>query len=380
MKHKVFICFIIAFISFTCTKKTPSGNDDTNNHEHPWPMYQHDAQHTGRSGYKGPELNEIKWKLEMGAFYSTPVIDKDGILYLGSSQGGFYAVNSNGSIKWEFPTSQSINSTAALDQQGNVYFACADKYFYSLDSDGELRWKYLTNKQMDRINPTIGDDGTIYLLADNAYAFNSDGSVRWTIPMGEDLLFENPATPAIDHRGYIFFGIDNYGFIIVEPDGILWRRVPYIGYLNISSIAIDENNNSYLVPSSTLLALDSFTHLRWDASCGRNRVTITPVISEEGIIYVTYDYYLYAYNQDGTEKWYWRTDVPDANMNNSPILDADGNIYVAGGDMIFKLSPGKILVNSFHNEGAYFVSSPVIGSDGVLYITGGRGGFLYAVN
>ena len=36
----------------------------------PWPMLQHDPQHTGRSPYKGPETPELKWKYQIAGFNS----------------------------------------------------------------------------------------------------------------------------------------------------------------------------------------------------------------------------------------------------------------------------------------------------------------------
>ena len=31
-----------------------------------WPMFCHDAQHTGRSPYSGPEMPELKWRYATG--------------------------------------------------------------------------------------------------------------------------------------------------------------------------------------------------------------------------------------------------------------------------------------------------------------------------
>jgi len=376
VKSTIFLCFLLFF----CSKNTNTINDknSTNLINHPWPMFQHDAQHTGRSPYNGIEHGRVKWKVEVGAFLSAPVIDKDGIIYVGSLTDGFYAVYPDGNIKWNFPTSQKVNSTPALDKDGNIYFACGDKYFYSLDNNGNLRWKYLTNKEMDRINPTIGEDGTIYFVADSGYAFNSDGTKKWTLPIVEDLKFENPATPAIDHRGYIYMGLDNNLLSIIEPDGSIWWKIAGIGCTNVSSPVIDDNGNIYILSASSNIMYVFSKNVRnlWNVGFGRE-ILSTPAISKDGMIYFSWYRFLTAFYPDGTEKWGWRSEGEE--INNSPILDSDGNIYLAGGDCLFVISPDKKLLNTIKVERTYFLSSPVLGNNRVIYITGGRDGFLYAI-
>jgi hypothetical protein len=51
-----------------------------------WPMFCHDVRHTGRSPY-APSGNTpvVKWKFKLKyAFASSPAIDKDGTIYIGS--------------------------------------------------------------------------------------------------------------------------------------------------------------------------------------------------------------------------------------------------------------------------------------------------------
>jgi len=64
----------------------------------------------------------------------------------GQSVGKLYALNSDGSVKWEFPRrGQSdigpVTSSPALDDTNSWYFTAADGYLYALTSDGSLRWR-----------------------------------------------------------------------------------------------------------------------------------------------------------------------------------------------------------------------------------------------
>lgn len=47
--------------------------------QHPWPMFRHDPQYTGRNPYVGPASPVEKWRFEMGA--------KNGMGFLGGTNG-----------------------------------------------------------------------------------------------------------------------------------------------------------------------------------------------------------------------------------------------------------------------------------------------------
>ena len=71
--------------------------------ESPWPMFQHDAQHTGRSPFVGPETNVLKWSFATGGAFgnlSSTAIGLDGTIYAGSQDEKLYAINPDGSLKW----------------------------------------------------------------------------------------------------------------------------------------------------------------------------------------------------------------------------------------------------------------------------------------
>ena len=53
----------------------------------------------------------------------------DGTVYVGSTDTAMYALNSDGSLKWTFPTRAGIVSSAALDVDGSVYSGSKDKKF-----------------------------------------------------------------------------------------------------------------------------------------------------------------------------------------------------------------------------------------------------------
>jgi hypothetical protein len=89
----------------------------------PWPMFQHNAQHTGRSPYVGPEFPERSWVFHAGsAIYSSPVIAVDGTIYFGTWDGYLYALSNNGNMKWKFKADGNIQAPPAVDTNGVIYF------------------------------------------------------------------------------------------------------------------------------------------------------------------------------------------------------------------------------------------------------------------
>ena len=82
----------------------------------PWSMRGHDVFHTGRSPYgtvdnPGDEIWRFKTKNEADC---SPVIDKNGTIYIGSTE--FYAVYPNGTLKWKYDVPYHIEIIQLLLQ------------------------------------------------------------------------------------------------------------------------------------------------------------------------------------------------------------------------------------------------------------------------
>ena len=77
-----------------------------------------------------------------GAVRSSPVIS-GGILYIGSNDGNFYALNDkSGEELWKFETKGPVTSTAAV-YDNTVWFTSRDNYLYALQAkDGKELWKF----------------------------------------------------------------------------------------------------------------------------------------------------------------------------------------------------------------------------------------------
>ncbi len=158
----------------------------------PWPKFRRDAQQSGRSPVLPTDSGSSPWVFQTGnGVFSSPVIDGDGTIYIGSADQYFYSIDRNGHARWKLMVGGIIDSAALLDDQGRVIFGAGDGRLYALERNtGKLNWTFLAdppavNRAFIRWfegNVAIGSDGAIYAPNDNfcTYAVaRTNGQPLW---------------------------------------------------------------------------------------------------------------------------------------------------------------------------------------------------------
>lgn len=158
-----------------------------------------------------------KWEFATDAvIYASPIIDEDGTIYIGSFDNCLYAINPDGSLKWKFKADGSIFSPAVIGEDETIYFGCEDKHIYALSKNGELKWRYKTDI-WDFTSPVVGADGVIYVGPSNRwpywkrflrrtpilqyiYAINTDGTLRWKYKVKSNI-----SDPTLAADGTLYF-------------------------------------------------------------------------------------------------------------------------------------------------------------------------------
>jgi len=281
---KILIIFIIFTLFFTISSLALSNASSA------WPMFRHDPQHTGRSPYKGAEIDMFKWKLKTGSMiFSSPAIGSDGTIYVGSSESSerasnLYAINPNGTLKWKFGAGDEVRSSPAINSDGTIYVGSRDHYLYAINPNGTLKWKFGAAGEVDS-SPAISSDGTIYFRGgDYLYAINPNGTLKWKFGAAGEV----DSSPAIGSDGTIYFGSEDYCFYAINPNGTLkWSL-----------------KTEYEVDSS-------------------------PAIGSDGTIYVGSGHYIYAINPNGNRFTRFKTGHL---IYSSPAIGSDGTIYVGESD------------------------------------------------
>jgi outer membrane protein assembly factor BamB len=305
-----------------------------------WPMFQHDVRHTGRSPYgKSGNWFVEKWKTDFGSLtHSSPAIDKNGTIYIGSNNWYFFAFNSDGTLKWKYNTGGGVSSSPAIAEDGIIYVGSDDWRLYAFYPNGTKKWSTVIGDGGVYSSIVIDDNGIIYATSSfgkNICALYPNGSKKWDYKTGNNIY----SSPVLDKMGTVYCGShDGYMYAIYTSNGTLkWRY-------------------------ST------------GTKCGGDGATI----GDDGTIYFgDFNGYLHAVNPNGTKRW--RRDI-GANIVSSPSITIGGNIIIGCyDDYVYSFNPYNGTQNWKIKVGNWVSSSPVIDKYGVIYV-GTVSGWFYAIN
>jgi outer membrane protein assembly factor BamB len=241
----------------------------------------------------------VLWRLDAGADATTGMaMAPDGTLIFGAGSEVF-AVTAEGEVRWRFRTEDQVWSTPAVDDEGTVYVGSQDDHVYAIASDGRMRWRYRTGGDVDA-SPAIGDDGTIYVGSDDrrVYALRRDGTLRWSTEVEGEVR----APIGLGHDGTLYV-------VVVAP------RARVVALDSASggqrwAFEISPSPSGARVAGGPLVDRDGFLyfggadgfvysltpdgHLRWFVKTG-GRVESEPVLTPEGMLVVgSDDHRLYA--------------------------------------------------------------------------------------
>ncbi len=141
--------------------------------------------------------------------YSSPAIGPDGTIYLGGQNGVIYAVDPSGVAKWKVQAGLNVDGSAAVGEDGTVYIGSLQPTgrFYALGSDGSVRWAFPTGGVSS--SPALDRSGCIYVASyanSTLHAFTTGGTEWWSFTSqggASDMAF---ASVALGRDGTIYFG------------------------------------------------------------------------------------------------------------------------------------------------------------------------------
>jgi outer membrane protein assembly factor BamB len=311
-----------------------------------WPMFGHDAQHSGRSPFAAPARPSLRWSRPGGAATS-PILGPDGVLYL-AGQGWLAALGPDGAQRWTLPLEAS-GGEPALAPDGTLYvrtgrFGLSSALTAVDAARGRVRWTVeAPDSHYLGYATTIGPDDAVYFGAGAAdgrggwlYAFNGDGTLRWRVATGE---YVEGSSPAVAPDGTVYLGSMGGALYAVRADGVLaWRR-------------------EIAAPGSPGAGINS-----------------SPAVGPDGTVYVGgWDGFLHAFGPDGTPRW--RAELGDAVLFSSPALAADGTVYVGAGERLLAVAPdGAVRWRATCLAGGLAASSPAVGADGTVLVQAAQTG------
>ncbi|MEA3311779.1 MAG: PQQ-binding-like beta-propeller repeat protein [candidate division WOR-3 bacterium] len=288
----------------------------------------------------------LKWRLKLGPSCTPPAMAEDGTIYVACENGGLYAVNSSGEIKWQ-------DTIYSPHSYGCAKFTCvaigADSTIFAGTRDGCVYaiFPYKHYKTADpQLPPQAGFPYCSYDTGENepAYlAFADDGSV-------------------IVACDYIIFSLDT-SFYDFE---LKWDYNPPAGNSFETPPVTGTDGTIYLGSTyGKLYAVNPDSTLKWEFTTDAV-IYASPVIDADGTIYIgSFNDYFYAVNPDGSLKWKFKA---SGSIFSPAVIGEDGTIFFGCEDKhVYALSKeGKLKWR--YKTGIWDFTSPVVGADGVIYI------------
>ena len=366
----------------------------------PWPKFRANTLQNGRTPVEpaaDPSVQPWEYRTAKGIF-SSPVVDKDGVAYIGSADHKFYAINPDGTVKWQVQTGEIIDSSALLDDQGRIYFGSGDAKVYCCDHEtGELLWTQEAataaavsekfgietyNVNWYEGNIGIMPDGTLLAPNDNylLYRLNRETGAVEQRYLANEMIWSLPSINI--ETGNLFFGtvysISNNVLSYDADSGEQRWKTGGIGATAATTMLTSYKENGGVVVGSydgTLRCLSQKDGKTLWKLALRDHIYASPAqLSDGTIVQPGADGTVYGINPlNGEVKWVFDTLEP---IRSSPAVDAADQIYFGSGEgKLFCLNKDGSLRWSYQciTEGRNDLNgSPALGYGGV-YVAGESG-------
>ncbi len=255
--------------------------------------------------YAIDDYGYLNWTHKTDApIYSTPVVGYDGKIYICSEDGLMYALDADGSELWTFTTQGPANlngaifATPVIDRNGTVYIGgLYEPNLYALDANsGNVKWicnfgAIEPNKGQIVTSPAIGPNGMIYqtLVRDpNLYAVDPcTGNILWSasLRLPNDMNSSGWSSPVVGSDGTIYVSFDDPYLRAVEPNGAI-KWITRLGVIGGFTLSIDRDNHVYAASDDNYVCVVDSNGLEVSRFEGNNWVSF-PAIAEDGTVIVS---------------------------------------------------------------------------------------------
>jgi hypothetical protein len=375
---------------------------------------------SGRSPYRGPTTQKLKWIHILDGGWGTDVaVGSDGTAYFSRNlenaqllppsakdkvKSRLLALGPNGTVRWELQGDSF--SAPVLARDGTLYVSSHDNgasQLLALAADGSERWRHPIDGDLNT-ELVVGDGGAIYFGTQTGegdwqartarlHAISAAGREIWTVKLSDAGYVSTPAVTGET----IYVGGDALR-ALARVDGSVKWSLPLQTLTGSFGPAVSPDGTIYVAGTDWDLATaDAFYAVnpdgteRWRLATGL--LEMTPAAGSDGTVYfhawphpdpAVLSSGLFAVSPDGKVKWslkdFIKVDAGDPDVSSplvgsdsSPIVDADGVIYMGAdsGDLT-AINPDGTLRWQV-NLGFELDSRPSLSADGTLFICNAGG-------
>jgi hypothetical protein len=381
----------------------------------PWPMFQHDMRHTGKTTVNGPSGSSVhpEWTYKAPSWIKNQTtMGPDGTLYIGAGKFPLCALNPAGTENFCTHIGGFVDQSAATvgnpftktDASGSrtvqtLYIGDRNNIFWAVDSEGATLWHWKIPLDGDVRASAIIDPATsrVFTMCGctvqaRLYAFDKFGTIQWqlSLPQARDMspaalqfgahfrLYvptNNGDLYAVDDMGtigvvawHVHVGAQINGSPSIGPDGTIY--VPFKGGVS----AVKDNGSSAEVLAGWPVAINGDVDTAPALSNGKlfvgsfespGRRTVTAVdIANKSV--------LWSVTGAGNPQESFA-------LTPSPVIGGNGWVYAADGPDVYAFDPASATPSTpkWHfTLGANAIALTV--GDGVLY-AGAQDTKLYAL-
>lgn len=308
----------------------------------PWPMYQANWAGTGETGLTAPQAAMAVWNAGIattptGQWVPSPVVGRNGRIYIGDAAGTLWAFDPEGALTWSYQAGTApLVHAPALALDGTVYVKSRLGSLYAIAEGGALKWTASPGDGGGA--PKVGGDGRVYVGgSDNE---GPGGSKRYYLaayrPDGMRFGFHLvdaaiTTAPAIGSDGSVWVG---------TAAGTLYRMAH-----NLSTAVSDAITPGYAIGAGLAIASDA------------GQTVLAPSAQNR----------LVAWNPS-TRQVRWTFDA-GGSIAGAPAVTADGTVFVgtnAGRVYSLRLSDGGVLWQ--FDAGGPVASAPAVDPTSVLVV------------
>lgn len=262
------------------------------------------------------------------------------------------------SIVWSKQHRDWVTSSPRL-VDGRVVYGCRDGHLYAIDKDGTVKWDFDSGAGVGATPAVHGDRVFCGNYAGQAFALDAgSGELRWSVELGARIV----ASPVADKKRVFFASQSGELVALHQKSGkVAWQH-PVGGKLRVTPLV---TGKEILVADleGQLLCLEAASgKLRWTYQAGA-QVTSSPVRHDDLVLFGTRDGNVHAIAlRDGGQRWMQKT---RGTVTATPALGRDF-LFVASGDKkVYALRPATGEVAWTFSTQANLLASPSVHEDRV---------------